>query len=133
MTILANLLYDEISHFYVVGNKKHYLTANIFYGGVHWAIRSKIVDYAKAELLQYISAIPPLKDFPIHIEVGYHSSKKTFDIDNKAYFWAKVFIDLIKTKKFVPDDNVRFISSIKMIHYPLKGGNDMLEITIKQP
>lgn len=129
--IIADLLYEEISHLYMVGKRKHYLTANIFYGGVHWAIRSKIVEMAKSELSVLAHSIPPIKDFPIAIEINYISSKKTFDIDNKAYFWAKVFVDYIKTHKVIPDDNVRFISTIKMSHTPIKGGNDKLQITIK--
>lgn len=128
-TVIAHMQYSSISHFYIIGKKKYYLTANVFYGGVHFAIRSKIVNNAKAELLEHVCKISKITDTPIEVEIVYHSSKKKFDVDNKCYFWAKTFIDLIKTRGIIPDDNVQFVSCITMRYEYIKG-DDMLEISI---
>lgn len=130
MTEIARLQYPEISHFYTIGNKKHYLTANIFYSGVHWSTRAKIVETAKIELMSKANKLCRFKDTPIVINIIYHSKKTTFDIDNKAYFWAKCFFDFIKTKELIPDDNVKFICSLHL-DYVKSTGEDMLEIVIK--
>lgn len=130
MTEIARLTYPEISHFYMVGSKKHYLTANIFYAGCHWATRTKIVEMAKVELMQKAIKLRRFNELPIVVNIVYHSKKTTFDIDNKAYFWAKCFFDFIKTKGLLPDDNVKFICSLHL-DYEKSTGADMLEIIIK--
>ena len=115
-----------------IGKRKHYLTSNLFYGGVHWMVRKKVVEMCKLYLLSEIKE--PLKQvnptkLPIKIEIVYHSARHTFDLDNKSSFWLKVLLDMIKEKKVVPDDNVKFISSICSKYYPLgKKENDILEI-----
>ena len=115
-----------------MGKRKHYLTSNLFYGGVHWMVRKKVVEMCKLYLLSEIKE--PLKQvnptkLPIKIEIVYHSARHTFDLDNKSSFWLKVLLDMIKEKNVVPDDNVKFISSICSKYYPLgKKENDILEI-----
>lgn len=126
---------DDVPSSMTIGKKKYYLTNNIFYGGVHWAIRKKLVEMCKLYLMSKISRKTTIKEeqFPIQIEIVYHSPKHTFDIDNKAGYWLKVLLDLIKQNGTVPDDNVKFISSIKSsyVRLPLKS-DDILEIFIHQ-
>ena len=126
---------DDVPSSMTIGKKKYYLTNNIFYGGVHWAIRKKLVEMCKLYLMSKISRKTTINEeqFPVEIEIVYHSPKHTFDIDNKAGYWLKVLLDLIKQNGTVPDDNVKFISSIKSsyVRMPLKS-EDILEIYITQ-
>ncbi len=115
-----------------MGKRKHYLTSNLFYGGVHWMVRKKVVEmcelYLLSEIKEPLKQVNPTK-LPIKIEIVYHSARHTFDLDNKSSFWLKVLLDMIKEKNVVPDDNVKFISSICSKYYPLgKKENDILEI-----
>ena len=124
---------DDVPSSMTIGNKKYYLTNNVFYGGVHWAIRKKLVELCKFYLISKMRAYKSIDEdqFPVEIEIVYSSPKHTFDIDNKAGYWLKVLLDLIKQKGIVPDDNVKFISSIKSsyVRLPLKS-EDILEIYI---
>jgi hypothetical protein len=130
---LLHIMCDDVPSNMTIGSKKYYLTNNIFYGGVHWAIRKKLVEMCKLYLMSKISKRVSISEdkFPIQIEIIYHSPKHTFDIDNKAGYWLKVLLDLIKQNGTVPDDNVKYISSIKSsyVRLPAKS-EDILEIII---
>jgi hypothetical protein len=130
---LLHIMCDDVPSNMTIGSKKYYLTNNIFYGGVHWAIRKKLVEMCKLYLMSKISKRVSIREdkFPIQIEIIYHSPKHTFDIDNKAGYWLKVLLDLIKQNGTVPDDNVKYISSIKSsyVRLPAKS-EDILEIVI---
>lgn len=132
--MIESLLYikcDDVPSSMTIGSKKYYLTNNIFYGGVHWAIRKKLVELCKFYLISKMRAYKPIDEeqLPIKIEIVYSSPKHTFDIDNKAGYWMKVLLDLIKQKGIVPDDNVKFISEITSKYRRLdKKEDDILEI-----
>lgn len=130
---LLHIMCDDVPSNMTIGSKKYYLTNNIFYGGVHWAIRKKLVEMCKLYLMSKITKKVSISEdkFPIQIEIIYSSPKHTFDIDNKAGYWLKVLLDLIKQNGTVPDDNVKYISSIKSsyVRLPAKS-EDILEIII---
>lgn len=130
---LLHIMCDDVPSNMTIGSKKYYLTNNVFYGGVHWAIRKKLVEMCKFYLMSKITNKVSISEdkFPIQIEIIYHSPKHTFDIDNKAGYWLKVLLDLIKQNGTVPDDNVKYISSIKSsyVRLPAKS-EDILEIVI---
>jgi len=130
---LLHIMCDDVPSNMTIGSKKYYLTNNVFYGGVHWAIRKKLVEMCKLYLMSKITKKVSISEdkFPIQIEIIYHSPKHTFDIDNKAGYWLKVLLDLIKQNGTVPDDNVKYISSIKSsyVRLPAKS-EDILEIII---
>lgn len=124
---------DDVPSKMTIGSKTYYLTNNIYYGGVHWAIRKKLVEWSKLYLLGEISNMKQVNPsyYPITIEIVYHSAKHTFDIDNKAGYWLKVLLDLIKQKGVVPDDNVKYIGCIKCSYKKLAPkSNDILEIFV---
>lgn len=133
---MAEILYyihcKDVPTSMTIGKRKHYLTGNLYYGGVHWMVRKKVVEMSKLYLLSELRE--PLKQvdsakLPIKIEIVYHSARHTFDLDNKSSFWLKVLLDMIKEKKVVPDDNVKFISEITSKYFQLpKGQYDILEI-----
>ena len=128
---LLHIICDDVPSNMTIGSKKYYLTNNIFYGGVHWAIRKKLVEMCKLYLMSKISKRTTVKEdqLPLKIEVVYSSPKHTFDIDNKAGYWLKVLLDLIKQNGTVPDDNVKFVSEITSKYRRLgKKENDILEI-----
>ena len=132
--ILLYAHYPDVPSKMTVGSKSYYLTNNLFYGGVHWAVRKKLVEWSKLYLLSALSdrmkQVKP-SAYPLSIEIVYHSAKHTFDLDNKAGYWLKVLLDMLKGSNIVPDDNVKFIGSIKSVYYRLdKGKDDILEIFI---
>lgn len=133
---MAEILYyihcKDVPTSMTIGKRKHYLTGNLYYGGVHWMVRKKVVEMSKLYLLSEIKEplrqVNPSK-LPIKIEIVYHSARHTFDLDNKSSFWLKVLLDMIKEKKVVPDDNVKFVSEITSKYFKLdKGQDDILEI-----
>lgn len=74
---------------------KHYLTANLFYNqNVSYHIISKIVYDCKLFLRDKIGYLPPLEKMRLEIEI--HASKH-IDLDNRAYFWKKLLLDILKT------------------------------------
>lgn len=74
---------------------KHYLTANLFYTqNVHYHVISKITHEVKLFLLDKIGVLPELEKMRLEIEI--HASKH-IDLDNRAYFWKKLFMDILKT------------------------------------
>jgi hypothetical protein len=112
-------------------NKKstYYLTANLFYSSVHFAVRKKVVDEVKSFLTPYLSDCPKLGE-NISISIGYQSPKKTkFDLDNKAFFWQKIICDLLQTLEKIEDDNVDYI---RQIHYFYEKGDSKIILQINQ-
>lgn len=121
----------------------YYLTANVFYNGTHFIIRSKIVNFAKDWLLWNLKKIPPIEK--CKLEIIYHHPTDTFDLDNKAYFWTKMILDLLKTPSsrqiinsqrysneikslgVLKDDTVRYVDEIKMKYVR---GESALEIKL---
>lgn len=74
---------------------KHYLTANLFFNNnLSFFVVSKIIRECKKFLLEKSGYIPPLEKMRLEIEI--HASKH-IDLDNRAYFWKKLFMDILKT------------------------------------
>lgn len=109
----------------------YYLTANLFYATqVHYSIKSRIINFCKDILILQMKGIPKLEK--CRINITYQQVHDGFDIDNKAYFWGKLFIDLlkipsdkqvanafkkgygVKTVNVLPDDTVRYLDEINM-------------------
>jgi hypothetical protein len=112
-------------------NKKstHYLTANLFYSSVHFAVRKQVVDKAKEFLKPFLMDCPKLGK-RISVSIGYQSLKKTkFDLDNKAFFWQKIICDLLQSMNKLDDDNVDYI---RQIHYFYQKGESKIIFQINQ-
>ena len=107
-----------------LGKKKkstYYLTANLFYSSVHFAVRKQVVDQAKLFLKPHLQDCPKLGK-NISISIGYRTEKKTkFDLDNKAY--------LLQTMGKIEDDNVDYITQI---HYFFLRGPNTLVIQVNK-
>lgn len=74
---------------------KYYLTSNLFFNNAtSFHIISKIVQECKIYLKDNIGYLPPLEK--MRLEIEYHSPK-AIDLDNRLYFWNKLFLDIIKT------------------------------------
>jgi hypothetical protein len=74
---------------------KHYLTANLFYiQNVNYHIVSKITHECKIYLRDNIKYLPELEKCRIEIE---YRHTKEIDLDNKAYFFLKLLLDILKT------------------------------------
>ena len=112
-----------------VKKSKYYLTANLFYSSVHYAVRKQVVDEAKAFIAPFIIDCPVL-EAPLSVSIGYQSMKNTnFDLDNKAFFWQKIILDLLQRHKKIVDDNVKVI---QQIHYFYKKGDPSIILQINK-
>ena len=115
-----------------LGKKKkstYYLTANLFYSSTHYQVRKQVVDEAKAFVAPYIKDCPVLgKD--LSISIGYQSNKNNnFDLDNKAFFWQKVIVDLLQRHGKIEDDSVKFI---QQIHYFYRRGDALITLQVNK-
>lgn len=110
----------------------YYLTANLFYSGTHYHILSKITKNVKLFLLQILEKekVPDLDK--LRLEVIYQKPEQHFDLDNKAYFWVKMLLDVLKTPSSrqiknankkgrtiittntIKDDTVKYVDEIVM-------------------
>ena len=111
---------------------RFYLTGNLFYSDrTSYHITSKIVYETKKDLYPHLKGLPELEK--MRLEFEYHSMKD-IDLDNKASFWVKIMLDILKTptsrqlaraakeKKPKPiittntikDDNTKCIDEIKL-------------------
>lgn len=72
-----------------------YLTGNLFYSDrTSYHLTSKIINESKVFLYDYLKGIPPLEQ--MRIEFEYHHTKH-IDLDNKASYWLKLVLDILKT------------------------------------
>lgn len=113
----------------VIGKKTYYLTAQIFYAGVHFSVRKKIVDNCKWFLVAYFKMVPKYI-VPIAITIEIHNKNTGVqDIDNKGYFWSKIILDQLVHMGKIADDNVKFVPKIT---YNYKYSDPMLVIKIEE-
>lgn len=110
--------------------KRHYLTAQRFYSGVNHFVRKAIVDVCKLDLLVASTGIlKKIEEYPLSLIVEIHNEKKgKQDLDNKAYFWCKVFQDFIVERRYIKDDSVEYINDIRFLY---KYSNPKLIFTLK--
>ena len=74
-------------------------------------MRAKMVGAMKDFFRPYFDDIAPILVFPITVELELHDNPlDEFDIDNLAWIYTKVILDVMSEKKIVPDDNVNFIA-----------------------
>lgn len=72
-----------------------YLTGNLFYSDrTSFHLTSKIINENKKFLFPHLKGLPKLEKMRLDFE--YHSMKH-IDLDNKANFWIKLFLDILKT------------------------------------
>jgi hypothetical protein len=74
---------------------KYYLTSNLFFNNAtSYHVISKIVQDCKIFLKEKIGVLPEIEK--MRLEIEYHSNKH-IDLDNKIFFWKKLFLDILKT------------------------------------
>jgi hypothetical protein len=72
-----------------------YLTGNLFYSDrTSYHLTSKIINESKVFLYDYLKGMPQLEQ--MRIEFEYHHTKH-IDLDNKASYWLKLVLDILKT------------------------------------
>lgn len=90
-----------------VTKQDFYLTANLFYADrTSYHITSKIIQECKIYLRDNIKYIPELDKCRIELE---YRHTKEIDLDNKAYFFLKLLLDILKTptKRQLQNANLR--------------------------
>ncbi|APZ82882.1 hypothetical protein [Flavobacterium phage FL-1] len=117
----------------LITHQDYYLTGNLFYADKSsFHLISNIIQESKEFLLPYLKGIPPLAK--MRVEWEYHTMKD-IDLDNKASYWLKLILDILKTptekqinralkyKKIVittntiTDDNTKCIDEIKLKYF----------------
>lgn len=79
----------------LVTHQDFYLTGNLFYSDrSSFHITSKIIQETKEFLLPYFKGLPELEK--MRLEFEYHKMQH-IDLDNKASFWLKLILDILKT------------------------------------
>ena len=85
-----------------------------FYKGTSNTImRSKVIGAMKEFFRPYFDGIPALapEQMPVTVELELHDNPiDEFDIDNLAWVYTKVILDIMTEKKIIPDDNVNFVA-----------------------
>lgn len=79
----------------LITHQDYYLTGNLFYSDrTSFHLTSKIVYQTKEYLFPYLKGLPELEKMRIDFE--YHKTSH-IDLDNKASFWIKIMLDILKT------------------------------------
>ena len=95
-----------------IGKKKHYLSGNLFYSNVHFAVRSKVVGTVKKFFFPFFVDCPKFTT-PIGVSLTFQRiDGRKFDLDNKLYFYYKVLADLLVKMEKIPDDDVSVVQQI---------------------
>ena len=95
-----------------IGKKTYYLSGNLFYSSTHFAVRSKIVKKAKEFFFPYLIDCPTFSS-PVGISLTFSRiDGRTFDLDNKLYFYYKILADQLVKMEKLPDDSVKYIRQI---------------------
>lgn len=117
----------------LVTHQDFFLTGNLFYSDrTSYHLTSKIIQQSKEFLLPHLKGLPVLDK--MRLEWEYHSMKD-IDLDNKANYWIKLILDILKTptqrqinraleyKKpiittnTITDDNTKCIDEIKLKYF----------------
>jgi len=107
--------------------KRYYLSAQIFYQSVHFAIRSKIVKRVKWWLHNYLRNTPTFTEIDT-LTLIFRDKSTRWDLDNREYFWKKVILDYLKEHNKIEDDSVKYV---KGFCTRFEKGEPRLEIVIR--
>lgn len=120
-------------------NVTYYLTGNLFFNRNVWTVNNIIQD-CKRYLKPYFKDVPPLET--MQLDLVFERNTMQWDLDNRGYFWEKVFFDLMKRpteiqldialKKYkeivtvgvLKDDTVKYVTRINKSFK--KGGNRII-------
>ena len=106
----ARLIVREPPMYVILGKKrpkKFYLTNQMFYSGIHWATRKKVVGEVKSWLSEWLKDLPEMKKVSIQMDFG-----GIKDLDNKAFFWTKVLQDWMVSSGRLKDDSVEYVDKL---------------------
>lgn len=82
---------------------RYYLTANLFFNNnLSFHVVGKIIDVQKRFLYDHMKGLPKLEK--LRLEFEYHHTKH-IDLDNKSFFWRKLFFDILKTPSIKQEQN----------------------------
>lgn len=124
----------------LITHQDFFLTGNLFYAdNTSFHLTSKIIQESKEFLMKYLKGMPPLEKMRLEFE---YQSMKYIDLDNKASYWVKIFLDILKTptqrqinralkyekpiitSNTILDDNTKCIDEIKLKYF--KGEHKMI-------
>jgi len=96
-------------------------------------IRSKVIGAMKDFFRPYFNDIPPLQadQMPVTVELELHDNPvDEFDIDNLAWVYTKVILDVMAEKKIIPDDNVNFVAKSGGCQFVRTKAGEMRQLTV---
>lgn len=96
-------------------NTTYYLSGNLFFNRNVWTVNN-IIQECKRWLKPHFEELPKLQK--MQLEMIFERNTTQFDLDNKGYFWEKVFFDLLKTP------------SMKQIRNSALKGKDIITVNV---
>lgn len=103
--------------YYEIKDKRYYLTANVLLSHDHWIVRNTIVAWAKKFLTERMLHLKALEPRSILLVV-FSTTRKIgpltrYDVDNRGYFWGKMFQDALEDLGTVKVDNAYWITEVR--------------------
>lgn len=80
----------------------------IYNGTIKKHVRNNYLNKLKELITPWID-IEPITEFPLRIEFFMYAEEMNVDVDNKGVIYHKVFADILKTLKVIPDDDGNYI------------------------
>jgi len=96
-------------------------------------IRSKVIGAMKDFFRPYFNDIPPIaaNQMPITVELELHDNPvDEFDIDNLAWVYTKVILDVMAEKRIIPDDNVNYVAKSGGCQFVRTKPGEMRQLTV---
>lgn len=123
---------DDPPTYRTIDGTRYYLTANVFFASHHWKIRNNIANWAKQYLKERMAHLKPV-DARSRLLVVFSTTRKIgpktrYDVDNRGYFWGKMFQDVLQELDLVAEDNAYWIGKV---HYEFDHKRKEDNITFK--
>lgn len=83
--------------------------------------RVKIVNAVKDFYTKNIKDMTPLIDYPLYIEYEFHAVvQRDYDIDNISWIYIKIFHDWLRSKGYIPNDDIKYIIKYSAELHPVE-------------
>lgn len=106
-----------------------------FYKGTtNPVMRSKVIGAMKDFFRPYFNDIQPIDpdSFPVTLELELHDNPvDEFDIDNLAWVYTKVILDVLTEKHIIPDDNVNYVSKSGGCQFVRTSGDQPRQLVVR--
>lgn len=85
---------------------------DLYKGMLHHHTRSKLIHTMKDYFRDKLSAIKPVKNFPIEVAMEMYTYRTELsDIDNASWVYFKVILDVLQDLQVIPEDSVDYVKA----------------------